>query len=789
MKTSLKKSIRDLISYPKKTMLVIFALALGIWGVGTVLVSYVILSNDLNQNYQNTVPSNITFHSQNFNLLNLDEFKKDSRIQSAEFRDFSLHRIEVRPNVWIPLWLFGIEDFNKISTAKIFHQTGANVPKPGTILIERDGIIISNIRIDSIPRVRIANKILKLPVSGICFDPGQAPATQDAFIYAYTDKITYQQITGLPVNQRLIVRLNNVQSKHDVETISNTLIAEMKSKGIEIQSIDIPPFNQHPHQWQLNTLLYLIGAIGFLAFIMGAVLVSQLMRSIMTNQIRQIGILKSIGATRFQILRMYFFMLMAIGIVSGIIAIPLAISTGKVFSYFVAGKLNFNILTLIIPIKVYLYLISASILLPVLLSFSMLLKGTAISVNNALTEYGISQRMTTFQFSFLKQRWLSYSMQLAFRNSLRNTKRLTVTILTMALGVAIFNTGFNVRQSLWELLSGLKNEMRYDVAVALNKPLSKEEALKQFKNLDNVKEVEMWVGGRGEIQSKIISTNNGAGIVAVPKSTELLKLKIRSGRWLAASNDFEIVLNQQAWELYKNPSIGSFVNLTIRNKQIKARLVGIAEQFEKPKIYADIQHYDSLFNPEHKINTLIFAAENNDFNNVVDLKKSIEKAIAPSDLDVLYVMSQAERVKIVYDHLNIILSTIVLLSFLVLIVSSVGMASATGINIWERAREIGVMRAVGATPKIIYNLLVSEGMIISVLSILLGLLLAYPLSKIAAIFFGNLMLGKGSNLQYAFSSLGFGITVIVTIIFGWLASRFPAKSAIDISTREALSYE
>ena len=789
MKTSWKKSVRDLISYPKKALLVIFALALGIWGVGTVLVSYVILSNDLNQNYQNTVPSNITFHSKNFNLLNLDEFKKDSRIQSAEFRDFSLHRIEIRPNVWIPLWLFGVEDFNKISIAKIFHQTGANVPKPGTILIERDGINISKIRIDSMPRVRVANKILKLSVSGICFDPGQAPATQDAFIYAYTDKITYQQITGLPVNQRLIVRLNNVQSKHDVETISNTLTEEMKSKGIEIQSIDIPPFNQHPHQWQLNTLLFLIGAIGFLAFIMGSVLVSQLMRSIITNQIRQIGILKSIGATRFQIFKMYLFMLLAIGIVSGIIAIPLAIYTGKAFSYFVAGKLNFDILTLIIPIKVYLYLIAASILLPVLLSFSMLLKGTAISVNNALTEYGISQQMTTFQFNYLKQRWLSYSMQLAFRNSLRNTKRLTVTILTMALGVAIFNTGFNVRQSLWELLSGLKNEMRYDVAVALNKPISKDEALKQFKNLDNVKEVEMWVGGRGEIQSKIISTNNGAGIVAVPKNTALLKLKIRTGRWLAASNDFEIVLNQQAWELYKNPSIGSFVNLTISNKQIKARLVGIAEQFEKPKIYADIQQYDSLFNPEQKINTLIFVAQNNDFKKVVDLKKNIEKAIAASDLDVLYVMSQAERVKVVYDHLNIILSTIVLLSFLVLIVSSVGMASATGINIWERTREIGVMRAIGASPKIIYNLFVNEGMIISVLSILSGLLLSYPLSKIAAVFFGNLMLGKGSNLQYAFSPSGFGITVIVTIIFGWLASRLPAKSAIKVSTSEALSYE
>jgi ABC-type antimicrobial peptide transport system permease subunit len=117
------------------------------------------------------------------------------------------------------------------------------------------------------------------------------------------------------------------------------------------------------------------------------------------------------------------------------------------------------------------------------------------------------------------------------------------------------------------------------------------------------------------------------------------------------------------------------------------------------------------------------------------------------------------------------------------------MASATGINIWERTREIGVMRAIGATPKMIYALFVNEGMITCTISILLGLLLSYPLSQLASVFFGKLMLGEGSVLQYAFSPLGFLITIIVTLLFGWLASRIPAKSAIKISTHKALSYE
>jgi len=789
MNLKLLKAIRDLSSNPRRTLLVVFAMVLGIWGVGTVEVSYVIMMNDLNANFQRTYPQQLVMTSANFEKLDLAQFVAGPEIEAAEFRDFSLHRIEISPDVWIPLWLYGVENFDDFKLARVFREEGNKVPLKGTMLIERDGKKVSAIRLGYNPGVRIGGRNLRIPVSGICFDPGQAPATQDAFIYAYTDKETYRQVTGLPSNQRLIIRLKNVHSAMDVARVSDRLVMELKGKGIQISSVDIPKFNEHPHQWQLNTLLFLIGSIGFLAFIMGAVMVSQLVRSIMANQVRQIGILKSIGASRFQLFRIYVLMLLLVGAISGVIAIPLAVKSGSAFAYFVADKLNFDILTKTVPLQVYILLMLASLLLPVLLSVSILLKGTRISVKAALSDYGISQKAVAREYPFLKKLRLPDPMILAIRNSQRNIPRLMVAIFAMAFGVAIFSTGFNVRQSLWNLLSGYKNEMRYDVQVVLNNPVSREEALLPFKSLGNVKSVETWLGGRGEIQSKVISTDKGAGIVALPRNTKFQKLKIRDGRWLRASKEIEIVLNQQALALYKNPAIGSTINFTVRNKQINGRVVGVTQQFERPKIYIDIQQFDFLLNPDHHVNTISFVAANSGYKEVAALKKSIEKVISPSGLEVAYVMSQAERVKVIYDHLDIILSTIILLSFLVLVVSAVGMASATGINIWERTREIGVMRAIGATPKKIYVLFLNEGMITCVISILIGLMISYPLSRLAAVFFGRLMLGNDAKLEYAFSPSGFFITLAVTLLFGWMASRIPAKSAIKISTHSALSYE
>ena len=789
MNIKLRKTINDLLISPKRTSLVVFALVLGIWGLGTVFVSNFVLSNDLNANYQSTTPVHVILHSSKFEGMDLQKFIDRQEVETAELRDFSLQRIEIYPNEWIPLWLYGVDNFNEMKLARIFPETGKRTPDAGTILMERDCKHVTAIDTGDSPRVRIGSRMTALKVSGICFDPAQAPATQDAFIYAYTDKKSYGQITGLPTNQRLIVRLKNVHSADDVKRVSDMLVKDLNINGINISSVEIPKFNEHPHQWQLNTLLFLVGTIGLLAFIMGAVLVSQLMRSVMASQVRQIGILKAIGGSRFQVFQIYIAMLLLMGFGAGIIAVPLSVATGNAFSHFVAWKLNFNILTSTIPASVYAILFGASLLLPVLFSLSILMKGTAISVKEALGDYGISQGKTPREFKMLKRLPVSKIFILALKNSLRNSRRLAVTILAMALGVAIFSTGFNVRQSLWNLLSNVKSEMRYYVQVVLSRQVSREEALRPFEALKNVKLIQVWNGGRGEIQSRLLSTNKGAGIVALPGNSELLKLKMIKGTWLASSTETEIVMNQQAWDIYRQPAIGSQVVLTIEDKDITARLVGISEQFEKAKIYMDLDRYDALFNPAHLVNSIMLVAKENSYEAVIELKKNIENAIVPTDFQVLYVMSQAERVKIIYDHLNIILMTIVFLSFLVLVVSAIGMASATGINIMERTREIGVMRSIGANPEKIYSLFVKEGMITSILSILLGLLLSWPLSKLAAIFFGNLMLGREAVLQYAFSPTGFVVTVVVTILFGWLASRIPAKSAIDIPTHEALSYE
>ncbi len=792
MNVKIKKSLRDLLGNPSRTILVVLALVIGLWGIGSIIVSYFILQNDLNENFLRTKPAHVVMTSKDFHKLELEMFNSKPGVESAEFRDLSKGRIEIRPNKWIDLWVFGVNDFHDLRLAKFYQEQGKKVPDTDTMLIERDGQKISNLKLGSVARIRNGKgKRIEASITGITFDPVLAPSSQDHRIHSYVDKKTFTKITGNTANERLVFRLNNVSTKKDIQIKIKTILDDFRLMDVQVNKVMIPKLNEHPHQFQLNTLLFLEGGIGLLAFLMGIVLVWQMMSAILAQQVRQIGILKAIGANRVQVFYIFLTMVLLLGVAACLIAVPLAVVSGYAFADFVAGQLNFEVLSTTLPIYVYLYLIAAGILMPVLASFPALLKGTGVSAYEAMTDYGIQQNKV---INKVKKKhsifdWfpISRTMRLAYRNTMRRKKRLAVILITLALGVAIFSTGFNVRQAIIVLLWESGNALKYDVQLSLKQPITPDKALRPFQSLANVSRIETWSGGHGVIQSKGIETTDEATIFALTHDTDLLKLEIIQGRWLQESNDAEIVVNQKVLETFDNPVIGEYYLLKVKGKSLKVKLVGVVKEFAMGRIYIDQEKCKSMFGSSHLVSHLMFVAKDRGYKQVLALEKDIEKAISPSALSVSNVESHSGRMKILYDHLHIILYMLLVMALMVLVVGALGMASAMGINIMERTREIGVLRAIGAIPKKIYSIFVLEGMLISIASIILGLLIAWPLSIVASEFFGKLIIEY--PFKFAFSHLGFWITLVVTFSFVWLASRVPAAKAIKISTQEALSYE
>jgi putative ABC transport system permease protein len=130
---------------------------------------------------------------------------------------------------------------------------------------------------------------------------------------------------------------------------------------------------------------------------------------------------------------------------------------------------------------------------------------------------------------------------------------------------------------------------------------------------------------------------------------------------------------------------------------------------------------------------------------------------------------------------------LMIMAVLIALVGGLGMASTMSINVFERTREIGVMRAIGASNSDILRLVIFEGMFIGVLSWLLGTLVAIPIAYVLDYAVGISMLQ--SPLNYVFSLDGFIIWLVLVLVIAITASAIPARNAMRLTVREILAYE
>ena len=134
-----------------------------------------------------------------------------------------------------------------------------------------------------------------------------------------------------------------------------------------------------------------------------------------------------------------------------------------------------------------------------------------------------------------------------------------------------------------------------------------------------------------------------------------------------------------------------------------------------------------------------------------------------------------------------IIVLLLIMAFLLAVIGGLGLMGTMSINVLERTREIGVMRAIGASNRSVRRIFVIEGIIIGIISWLIGAILAYPLSQVLSNLIGQQFLN--SPLEFTFSFWGVFIWLVLVIILAAFSSFLPAWNASRITVREVLAYE
>jgi putative ABC transport system permease protein len=528
--------------------------------------------------------------------------------------------------------------------------------------------------------------------------------------------------------------------------------------------------------------------MGLLTLVMSGILVTNMIASILGQQVRQIGVMKAIGGSAGQIAGIYLAMVLGLGVVALAIGIPISLALGRALAdYEAVQMLNFEIFDDHVDLWVYTLTVGIGLLVPLLAAANPVIKGSRITVLAALSDYGVGKgKFGTSRVDV----WLSNvkgsarSFLLSLRNVFRRRSRLILTLLTLTVAGASFITAKNVSASVDQGVASKFDATPYDIEIAFSQAYPQEEVERFVSQVEGVEHVETWGGARSVIVLPDGSLGGKQlGLIAPLLNTELSpKPSVVEGRWLRPDDQNAIVMSIGLLRKQGiNASLGDEILLDIYGQRTSWRLVGITQEFLASAAYVPFNYFSRT--TAHKTSTVVKVTDPALIDKV---SRDLEIQLGRAGFDVYTMWKTGDARKVMVDHMALITGILMVMAALFVIVGSLGLASTMSLNVLDRTRELGVMRAIGASTLDVMQVIIAEGAFIGVMSWMLAVILSIPftilMGKVIEIFLE-------SPMTLATSVEGWLIWLFAIIVIGAVASAFPAWSAARRPVNEVLAYE
>ncbi len=784
-----RKVVRDVWLHRGRTAAVVLAIVVGLAGAGAVLDAYALLRKVTHDEYLATNPASATVR-----VDSVDDALLAAVRALPTARDVQARRtvtVGVRVNgAWGTGLLYSSNDLRAQRIGTLAYEKGQWPPAVGSFVIERSSVEFSGSGIGDSVTVRVGNgREQSLPVTGMVRDEGLAPGWMDHVVYGFVTPATLARL-GAPsaLNELQFTVRDRSLDREAIRSIAARVRALATRSGHTVTSVDVPIPGRHVHAAQMDSFLMIMGAFGILALLMSGFLVVNLLTATLTGQLREIGVMKAVGARPGQLAAMYLVFALALGAFACAIAIPVAALGGRAYARFAATMLNFDIAGYAIPNYAIAVQLLAGLLLPVLAAAVPVARGSRVDVAAALRDVGIGGAHSPATAWWMRRiRGTQRPLLFSLRNAFRRKWRTALTLTTLAFGGAVFLGALDLRVSIRSSVASLFDDLlRFDMAIRLDAPHAADSIDAVVSRIAGVERAEEWGGVRvtrasaGELAAPFPLT-------AIPGDAQLLALPLVDGHWLRDSDAPEIVVNTRMLEEQPQLVVGTLVDLAIGGRTARWRVVGmVASAGPPPEAYATRAALARVTG-DARVTTLLIRARDRDVAAQSVLVGRVRDALEASGIAVgSSQIMQANR-RAFEDHLLMVGAFLLAMAQLTILVGALALGSTMSLAVQERTREIGVLRAIGATPRAIIRMVQAEGLLIAIISWLIAIPLSLPMSVLLARSFGRIMLPVSATLVPQGSAVG--IWLLVVVVVSLAACAWPALRATRIPTVAALAYE
>ncbi len=791
-----RKVIRDMWSNKARTILVVLSIAVGVFAIGVVTGTQNVFVNALNESFSASNPASGTvIVSGKFDDDLVDTIGSIRQVAIAEgLLETNLRYRFNETEDWQVIELVSVADFDEKEIDRVIPKGGTWPPPDKQIVMELTSLEWLGKEIgDTIFIETSEGKIRSMQISGTGRFQNGPPASMSGTPTGFVNRDTLEWLDeARDFNQLAFTVAENPLDEDHIEAVGETIRKKIENSGLEVAFVRIPPPGEHPLNTVLEPLLLILTGLGILSLALSGFLVINIIAAILSQQTRQIGIMKSIGARQGQIIILYLVTVFTFGVLALLLALPLGAAGAWGLTLFLADFFNVEVKAFTISTQAIAIQAAIALLVPLLAGIFPILAGTRITVREAISDYGLGRGLfgTNFIDRFLQRlRGLSRPVMISLRNTFRRKTRLTLTLLTLTLAGTTFITIYSLRDSMLSTLDNIRAVWQYDINVNFEDAYRSNRIEQVLAGIPGIDGVESWGSASVRLIRSDDTESDNMSLTALPTDTQMLNPQLLEGRRLLPGDANALVINTDFIQDEPDIEVGDEIVLkTGASKETRWIVVGVIQGTTTGAgLYANYNYYAQLMNEVDQARQVQITTTIKDGAAQEEIAKVLEVEFERAGLDISRIFTIAKIRSRVEFMFNFLLSFLLSMAVVLAVVGALGLSGTMSINVLERVREIGVMRAVGASDWIVLQIVLVEGMVIGIISWLTGALLALPLSRILSDQLGMLLLEN--PLSFTYSIFGLLLWLVVALVLAFLASYLPARNASRLTVREVLAYE
>ena len=790
-----QKVIVDIWRNRARTLIVSLAIAVGVFATGTVLNAREILVREYGSDQDGALIASAVLHTLPFGDDLADRIAEIPGVAAAEGRRDVRTRVTTVSGDRRDLVLVAVPDFGNIQVDLLTPLEGSSSPGKRQVLLERQALEYLGVAIgDTVLVVLDSGAEKMLEIVGTVHDPQQVSPRISGQASGYVTPETMGALGLDELYNELHIRVaEHPQDEAHIQTIVDRVEEHLESTGRTVFARSIisesiaGPF--------IETVVLILSSLGLIILLLSSFLVVNALTALITQQVPQIGVMKLIGARRSQIVGLYMVTVLVYSLLAIAIGIPPAILTARfLMSGIVEPLLNVISDSYEVPVALVAAQVAVGLVLPLLAGLVPVVKGTRITTHKALNDTGVDSsaygRGWAERALGRLQRTLNMRrpVLLALRNTLRRKGRLLQTLVVLIIGTALFISVLSVRASVDATLDNFMRLHGYDVSLSMERPYRLDRLAGVAAEVDGIVYMEGWsLGGATRLRDDG-SESAGMRVYAVPPESLLVDPEISDGRWLSGSVRNGLVINSDVLDEEPDLRVGQEIVLDVAGREAAWQILGVVPTESRgPTVYMNLEDYAYVTRTSGQVTHLLAITERHDAESQQELALQLYEQMEARGLEV----SGTETSQILREEnslmFTIVVAFLILMALLLAAVGGLGLTTTMSINIMERVREIGVLRAVGASNAAVRQIVLIEGVFIGAVSWLLGTLLSLPISPFMSEQLGVALIKVPLTYHYSIVAAVLWFFVLQGVVV--VSSLGPARDAVRLTIREVLAYE